>query len=257
MSHSGALVAHMHASQVLTLAFFEKYPLEAARLLEAQAIEDVVQYMTELSPVRVAAVLQHTHPAIGAAILQALPAQIVTALLPEMSTASAVSMLRRTPHAWQVAVIGQLEARTSRALFQALTYPEHSAGHLADPHCPVLTDDRTVSDAIQWIRRYPAQETNDLFIINRLHHILGRVSIQSLLLADLESPLGKIMETNMDVLQAGWSLDYLVSRPQWELTSVLPVVNESGAFLGILRYSSIIKALRDRQSQRDHGDRSS
>lgn len=246
----------MHARQLLTLTFFDKYPLEAARLLEAQATTHVAQFLAEFPPPRIAKVVQYILPSIAAAILQALPAEIVTAMLPHMSTASAVSILRRTPHAWQAAVIGQLEAQTSRTLFQALTYPEYSAGHLADPHIPVLTDDRTVSDAIQWIRRCRIEETSDIFILNRLHHLIGRITIQTLIIADLELPLGKIMEPNMDVLQATWSLDHLVSMPQWELTSMLPVINESGAFLGIVRYSSILKAQRDRQPQHEHGNAS-
>lgn len=242
----------MNAAQELIATFLEYYPIDAARLIESVDAERVAELLALLPPRTVATAIQHTLPPVGAAILQALPTQTTARILPAMATPSAVSILRRCPSAWQAAVIGNLDPHAGARLLRALTYPNYSAGQLADAHVLTMTEDRTVSDAIQWIRQSSGELADELYIVDRLHHLVGRVPLQALVIADLDLPLGKIMETALTPLQASWSLDQLMAQPEWDATSVLPVVNGEGTFLGVIRYPQLVKAQRDRHGTEAH-----
>ena len=61
--------------------------------------------------------------------------------------------------------------------------------------------------------------------------------MRSLLITDPDIRIEKIMIQNLDRLSADLSLEEIRHSPYWQGSSTLPVIDSTGAFLGVIRYS--------------------
>lgn len=236
----------MQADEQLALTFLHHYPIEAARLLESMPVEDTAKFFTILPPPIVAGVLQHALPQRSVAILENFSAKNCLEVLLYMSPTAAICLLSQGEPAWQASLLGQLDTKTHSVLLRAFSYPDWSAGRLADRKVLLFASDRTVSDAILWIQQQPTTQTDDLFLLDRQYRMAGRVTMRSLLISDPDSPLDSIMEHPIPALSAECPLNDILASPYWKGAHTLPVLDTSQqAFLGVLRYVDLLNLKPD------------
>lgn len=237
-----------HSELSLTLNFVQRFPLKAARILESLDVQDAASILVCLPEKVAARALQYTAPRTASTILGFFPDTMVIDILTHMPIASAVTALRQGGPSWQAKLLGKFDPSKNSALLKTFSYPDNTAGRLADPHVYLFSADRTISDAILWLHRQPHYETDDIFLLTRQQHLLGKVTLRNLLLGDLDSPLEQVMTHHLPVLSADWYLEEILECPCWKESHVLPVLNSFHIFLGVIRFTSFAQMLQPKDS---------
>ena len=230
----------MKPDDFLALTFLKKYPIDTARLLESMNAQKAAQFLTTVPTEAVARVLQYTLPQTSLSILELLPEEKIIEVFSYISATSAISILCHGEPSWQVGILGKLDTKSHASTLKAFSYPEQSAGRLADPGVLVFAADRTVSDAILWVQKQPAHDTDDMFILNRQQQLVGKVTMRALLVTDPDIRIEKVMIPNLDTLSADLSIEEIRHSPYWHTSSTLPVIDSTQAFLGVIRHVTVL-----------------
>ena len=100
-------------------------------------------------------------------------------------------------------ILSQCDPDMRKSINEVLKYPEDSTGSIMTTEFVDLKADMTVEDALKRIRRTgPDKETiNMCFVMDKQRHLIGVVSIRTLLLAEDDDIVGDIMERNLVSVQ--------------------------------------------------------
>jgi len=120
-------------------------------------------------------------------------------VLDELYVDDTVDLIEEMPASVVKRILRHTDPETRRSVNEILKYPEDSAGSIMTTEFVDLKANMTLEDALKRIRRTgPDKETiNICYVTDPSRHLLGLVSIRTLLLADDEDVIEDIMETNV------------------------------------------------------------
>ena len=234
----------------LTLAYLQTYPVEAARRLEFLPPKDAIALLAPFQSTDIALVLEHLLPDSGAALLGQLPIETAAEALSYITSSAAIALLRQCGRELQSDLVARLTPDVRPTIQRALTYPENTAGSLADPQILTLAPDLSVREALGRVSRDHRRATYYLYVLDRAATLTGVVSLKQLLAADPNARVGTVMSSELVSVSAGSTAEELLSHPNWRTFHTMPVVDRNGAFLGALRY----RTLRMLEEQPQTGD---
>ena len=166
-------------------------------------------------------------------------------LLDEMFLDDTVDFLEEMPANVVKKILKNAKPETRKDINHLLRYPEDSAGSIMTVEYVDLKENMTVEDALKRIRRTgPDKETiNICYVTDTRRHLLGFVSIRTLLLAEEEDLIGEIMERNFIAVQ---TLDDQESTAQalskYDFLA-LPVVDGEGRMVGIVTFDDAMDVM--------------
>lgn len=226
----------------LTHAFMRAHPAEAARLLEAQAAEQVAQ-LFERAPAHAGApVLAAMLPGSAARALALLPDERVLELARALGTLPMVALLRHLPERRRGALLAAMPTAAALASTVLLGYPEHSVGAWCDPDIVALDAAARVADALERVRRSELQ-LGWVFVTDEAQRLRGWVALAQLLRAGDEVALQSLCARCPAVLAANAPLAAAAEHPGWREGSLLPVVEPGGRLVGVLARDALERAL--------------
>lgn len=225
----------------LTLAYLQTYPVEAARRLEFLPPQDAVALLASFESTDIAPVLEHLLPDVAAALLGHLPIQTAAEALSSVTSSAGIAMLRQCGRELQSDLVARLGPDVRPTIQRALTYPENTAGSLADPQILTLAPDLTVWEALTRVSRDHRRATYYLYVLDRAANLTGVVSLKQLLAADPNDLVGTVMSGELVSVAAASTAEELLSHPNWRMFHTMPVIDRNGAFLGALRYRTLRK----------------
>ena len=147
-------------------------------------------------------------------------------------------------------MLHQLPDALAAQIDRLLSYDPRTAGGLMTTHYFSLADTCTVSDALQQLRRAGQAETVFyVYVVDSEHRLAGVVSLRQLVMADPESRLRDLMES--EVIRV--SLD----EPQEDIARLitrfdflaLPVVDGQGRMMGIVTVDDIIDVIGEEATE--------
>jgi Mg/Co/Ni transporter MgtE len=215
----------MDAEPRLTLAYFKSHPLEVTKQLETWSADDVAAVMATFSAQDMASVLDHFPLAQAAAVLELLPQDTTVEIITLLPTASAIGILRQLEPSVQHNLLTMLDRRVGPSLRLSMTYPEGTAGSLADPRVVILPPDIPVSAALERIKRDPTHATYYHYVVERTGILVGLVTTKELLAASPDRLTATIMNEQIATVAAEATEDELLQAPHWRLYHTLPVVD--------------------------------
>ena len=251
-------------------------PVEATRrLLRRRAYPNLVRLLSKLHGNDCAEILSHLTLSEQCRLLEYLPDLELTTtifsyldeeasleLIPHLSTPRLVSMIRLLPPDDAVDILGdmpperlqemldQLPEALAKQINQLLSYDPQTAGGLMTTHYFVLNDTCTVAEALQRIRRAGTVETVFyLYVVDAEHRLVGVVSLRQLVMAEPDSLLRNLMET--DVISVTTDEDQAqIARliTQYDFLA-LPVVDRSHRLVGIVTVDDIIDVLSEEATE--------
>jgi len=225
----------VEAGRLLLLEFLDRRPIESAPLLESLRAEEAAGILAEIEPGIAAGVLRRMAPAAALASLKAMTRQKAAAIVAVLPFDIAANLIRRMALESRQAILDNLPARVAEAIGRLLVYPEDSVGALMDPRIQVLPKDITVGEALHIIQRSPENLYFYIYVVDRDQRLIGVLDIRELMLAAREDPLGAIMHAAVATLPPRARLKSILAHPGWHDFDALPVVDDSGRFLGALR----------------------
>ena len=138
-----------------------------------------------------------------------------------------------------------------KSINEILKYPEASAGSIMTTEFVDLKENLTVADALKHIRRtaQDKETINICYVTDSRRHLLGYVSIRTLLLAEEEDLIGEIMDRNFLAVQ---TLDDQESTAQalskYDFLA-LPVVDTEGRLVGIVTIDDAIDVIEEETTE--------
>jgi magnesium transporter len=243
----------MSLERSLADALLGAHPDRAADVLEQAGPDAGAQTAGRLSAERFAPVLGRMPPQSGIAILQALPDDRIAAVLGEIELDRAARFARRLPAERLPVVLERLPDGTAASLKSLLRFPENTAGALMDPDVLAVSENRTAREALAQVREHAEQARYNLYVVDARHALVGALNLRELLLARPGARIADLMVRNPARLPASADVGAIVAHPGWREVHALPVVDESDAYLGAIRYRTL-RALEEalfRHGRRD------
>ena len=120
-------------------------------------------------------------------------------VLEELYVDDTVDIIEEMPASVVKRILQHADPETRKSVNEILKYPEDSAGSIMTTEFVDLKRDMTVEDAFKRIRRtgMDKETINICYVTDTSRHLLGLVSIRTLLLAEEEDVIEDIMETNV------------------------------------------------------------
>lgn len=172
-------------------------------------------------------------------------------VLDELYLDDTVDIVEEMPANVVKRILKHSDPETRKSINEILKYPDDSAGSMMTTEFVDLKETMTVEDAFKRIRRTgPDKETiNICYVIDEGRHLLGVLSIRTLLLAEEDDVIGDIMERNFISVQ---TLDDRESTAQalskYDFLA-LPVVDTENRLVGIVTMDDAMDVIEEETTE--------
>lgn len=224
----------MASSRSLILAFIEKRPGAAARVLTAMDADDAAALIQDI-PVRFATrVLTRMGAWPVCGLLTRMDIHRAAATLGGFSHQNAAALLRLMDPDDRNRLLGELPAPLQRDLKVTLSYPLDTVG--ANMTTAILTQriDHTVADARDHIRRATRADAGCVIVVDEDHRLAGLLAPVTLLRSTGNTLLTEVMDTEVEPIPARALLATARDLNGWDRYASLPVVSRHKHVIGTL-----------------------
>jgi len=168
-------------------------------------------------------------------------------VLDELYLDDAVDIVEEMPASVVKRILKHSAPEVRKSINEILKYPDDSAGSIMTTEFVDLKKTMTVEDAFKRIRRTgPDKETINLcYVIDDGRHLIGIVTIRTLLLAEVDAIIEDIMEKNLVSVTTLDDQEYVArSLGKYDFLA-LPVVDMENRLVGIVTVDDAMDVLQD------------
>ena len=225
--------------------FVGSHPNEAALILEGLAEAEVAAFLANADPGIGSRVVGSMAPVSAVGCMRALGPEAAGEIVARLDLETGATLLRMMPAEDQRPLLRLLPEERRESLQTVLQYPEHTAGSLMDPNALVLPGDISLQDGLNRVRRHPERASYYLYVIDRSRLLIGVMNIRELMIGDPEQLLSHVMRPGSARLNVNDHLTRVLAHPGWLEFQVLPVLDDTGRFVGALRHRTLRRLQRD------------
>lgn len=169
----------------------------------------------------------------------------------ELYVDDAVDLVEEMPANVVKRILRQADAETRKLINDILKYPEESAGSIMTTEFVDLRPNMTVADAVKHIKRtgFDSETINTCYVTDEGKHLLGIVSIRSIILAEDETPLYEIMEDNVIAANTLDDQEDAIDMIAKYNFTVLPVVDGEQRLVGIITVDDALDVMEDEATE--------
>ena len=172
-------------------------------------------------------------------------------IVDELYMDDAVDLVEEMPANVVKRILSQAEPETRRLINEMLKYPEDSAGSIMTTEYVELRPDMTTEDAIKHIRRtgIDKETVTVCYLTDERRHLIGAVSIRSLILSPEDETMDQIMESNVisvTTLEDQESVAECFAKYGF---TARPVVDGEGRLVGIVTVDDAIDVLKEEATE--------
>ncbi|MCJ7593600.1 MAG: magnesium transporter [Desulfobacterales bacterium] len=225
----------------------EMMPADVADLIELIEHDERLFVIDLLKPEGAGEVLLEIESPVQERILSDLDNKVITEIVQEMDSDDAADLVGDLPPARAKQIIETVEEEVSLELQKLLPYPEDSAGGIMALEYVAVSQDATIEEAIDTIRRNREEVSNlyYLFVVDAEQRLAGVVSLKDLVLEPPERKIKEIM--NPEVISAdvhGDQEDVARLFKKYDLVSI-PVVDENHRLVGRITHDDIMDVIEE------------
>ncbi len=172
----------------------------------------------------------------------------IARLLGELQADDAARLIKRLPATVSQQVRERMQHRND--VGSLLDHADRSAGRIMNPSVFALPETATAGEAVAALQRSAGLEmVFYLYVVDRDGHLVGVTSLRRLLVVPPDTPLGRIMTT--EVVRAHSDMDqeevaHLVAA--YNLLAV-PVVDEENKLVGTITVDDVIDVIKDETTE--------
>lgn len=248
---------------------------EIQELLEKRRWTELRETLAEWSPPEIAELLldlsKHERVLLFRALPRWLAAEVFSyleaaqqdALLEELTDQETRELLRRLSPDDRTALLEEMPAAVTRRLLTLLDpddfreasfllgFPEQSVGRLMTPEFIALRPYWTVKEALEHLRRYgrDSETLNQLYVTDDAGHLLGEISLRTLVLADEMVVVADLMSYTVVSLSAFDDRETAVHVMRKYDLPALPVVDSDGVLLGIVTFDDVMDVAEEETTE--------
>ena len=211
--------------------------------------EDQTALLPHLDPEDSADILEELEDEDAARLVASLTREDAVRIIDEMEPDEAADLLVEMEPEDQEYVLSHLE--DGAELRPLLLHPEDTAGGLMTSEFLALGRRMTVGEALAALRiwRPDAEDTYDVYLIDRLGRLAGEVTMRRLLRADHSTLLMDIVEEESVSAPVGTDQEEVARiMSRYDLVS-LPVVDTHGVLVGVITIDDVVDVLEEETTE--------
>jgi magnesium transporter len=224
-------------------------PADQAEVFEDLDNDDQVSLLPNLETDVSADILEYIEDEDVARLVANLPEDAVVRIVNEMEPDEAADLLGDIQPQRAQAILAQLD--NPEEVRPLLLHPDESAGGLMTSEYLALRRRMTVNEAMQAVRAW--QPDKDwlyyLFVVDNQNKLSGVVSPRKLIVADPNTLLMDIMETDIISARAGVDQEEIAELMLRYDLLALPVVDENDVMLGIITIDDVLDVVVDEATE--------
>lgn len=221
------------------------HPSELAEIIGDLSAREAAAVVGQLDDETAADAFEHLEPEKQKTLIADIGTERAADIIEEMDADDAADLLSELPEERQSELLAEMSDYTADELRELVKYPDDSAGGLMTTDYVWIYPHRTTEGTIRKIREIaPASEfIYYLYVLDKADHLLGTLSLRTLLLALPTAFIDRIMETDMVTVAPDTpAVDVAATIARYDLLAV-PVVDDRGKMLGIVTVDDAIDAI--------------
>lgn len=238
----------LHAVDALNQAFLHHHPLAAQHAVNDLSTDDLVELLQAQSAADMVVLWDGLMMDKATATLQRLPEASVRQILQRGDPVHASRVLVRMTAEEREQMMALVDSTRQRELSSLVLYPEDSAGALMDPRFLPLHETYTVREVLQRIRKLKPRLTRQLYLIDAEGRLQRMVEMHWLALAEAGESLAELSQPVPAMVTATATRVEVVQQLQQHRITDLPVVDIVGRLIGVIRYDTLVEAVREESS---------
>ncbi len=245
-------------------------------LVENKKYSSIRDVMVTMNAADIASVLDETPDNVLPLLFRLLPKELAAEVFVEMSTEAqellirafsdrelkavveelyaddAADIVEEMPASLVKRILSQADPSFRRDIHEILKYPEDSAGSIMTTEYVNLHPDMTVDEAMAHIRKtgIDKETINTCYVTEKKgRHLIGAVSIRTLILADGNEKIADIMRTNpisVTTMEDQETIAQMFSKYDF---IALPVVDGEGRMVGIVTVDDAIDVMEEEATE--------
>jgi magnesium transporter len=194
--------------------------------------------------------LSELEPDTAASLLGDRPPEEIARLVQEIPSDDAAVLIDHLPDDLSVAVLDLMRRKTTSEVEGLLEYADQTAGRIMNPHVFALAEDLTAGEAIAALQASRDVEmVFYLYVVDERRHLVGVVSLRRLLLVAPETPLKRIMTTDLISAQVDTDQEEVARQVASYNLLAIPVVDEANKLAGIITVDDVIDVIKDEATE--------
>ncbi len=190
-------------------------------------------------------------PEKGAELLALRSADEIARLSQEIPSDDAAALIDHLPEDLRLAVLESIRPKPGGGgVSELLEYEEQTAGRLMNPNVFALSEDETAGEAIAALQSARDVEmVFYLYIVDERRHLVGVVSLRRLLLVSPETPLKRIMTTDVYSARVDTDQEEVARQVASYNLLAIPVVDTENKLVGVITVDDVIDVIKDEATE--------
>ena len=189
-------------------------------------------------------------PEVGTLLLSTRTAEEIARLAQEIPSDDAAALIDSLPEELSIAVLDLMRPKESGVVEHLLEYDDQTAGRIMNPHVFALSEDLTVGEAITELQgARDVEMVFYLYVVDGRRHLVGVTSLRRLLLVSPETPLKRIMTTDVMSAQVETDQEEVAQEVASYNLLALPVVDKENKLVGVITVDDVIDVIKDEATE--------
>lgn len=189
-------------------------------------------------------------PERGAALLSGRSAEEIAKLVQEIASDDAAALVDHLPEELSSEVLELMRRRESGQVESLLDYAERTAGRIMNPNVFALSEDLTVAEAVSALQSaINVEMVFYLYVVDARRHLVGVTSLRRLLLVSPETPLKRIMTSDVFSVRVDTDQEEAARLVASYNLLAIPVVDEENKLAGVITVDDVIDVLKDEATE--------
>jgi magnesium transporter len=194
--------------------------------------------------------LSELGPETGSELLAGRSAEEIARLVQEIPSDDAAPLLERLAPDLRAVVLELIRPRPGGGVTELLEYEERTAGRLMNPNVFALPEELTAGEAITAIQTARDVEmVFYLYVVDERRHLVGVTSLRRLLLVPPDTPLKRIMTTEVHSARVDTDQEEVARQVASYNVLALPVVDAENKLVGVITVDDVIDILKDEATE--------
>ena len=225
----------MDSDLIIAEEFSNKYPFQAAKVLETLEDQEVAAFLEQISVTMAITLLNFMNVNKAAQCFSLLPPERTAVIVDKMDVSLAEALCRRLEEPYRDQLLDLLPAELGSLIRRKLQQIPNTVGILMVPAI-VVNKDLAVKEVIDIVKRNRENLESHLYVVDVKGTLEGAVLLENLLFAKKQVAINTIMQTSLPKFYPDMTIDSTLGHPAWDDYQTIPVVDRSEKLLGALPY---------------------
>jgi magnesium transporter len=231
------------AVNALNAYYLSNFPLDAAKQIESLSFDESAAIVSEYKVETLRPLWDFLAPDVAASIVRRLDDDFVGRLFQDMNPNEVLAILGQCDEQDRDRFLSFLDTDLRSELEELSTYPDDSAGRLMETRINVFRSEMTVAQTLDRLRESRLRGLHSVFLVDDQSVLTSKVDVHDIATADPGQILRELAQPIAVAVNPMSPRDEVVELLERYRLPNIPVVSLDGKLVGVVRYSTLVRAL--------------